>query len=684
MTYFRFMPKFMTDAPSVLAGNFEVLNCRFLKWAILLGLIIAELFHGSAHAQVTSLTQQAPPNPQKNVSVQSNERPSTPPPQAAPASTAATQLSPPSAAKVAAPDEVIAVAPPPTAALTVVDAAIQTGQHTTIIWSSSNADSCTLTIYDANNVAVVSADLGKSGSSSVPNSSLNIPSLPVGQLNLKLSCIGGATSAESTKPLTVKGRPTAVLKSASESIHVGKSDELTWTSIDASTCTLSEGQKVIRISTQAADKEVVSPTEVNQHTYVLICTGTADALGEGPIQSTPVTAILNVVAPKTRLYIRPNSDNEPSTEVSSAKEGGVVVQTQSVGEGQSALAQTPSDSNYRGKIHHRRILLGNTIKLDWSSDYSTYCKKTGGDWTDASTKFLPLGSASVIPTKLGTSEYSMSCGDDDGLSPPATVTIIAMPTWFSSASIGYQRDFFSSSSTSSPVFGVDVFLQNFIGGGPSTLLDNEGYLWGDGHLKYGPDLLLNTQYVDVVFGSTTQANTPPSGGSNTNIGTAPGTMDLTAAKSINLAVALFQPIYYNPDELSWGAVTDLGWALSTENSNSVPASRRQYGGGFRAEWNNDRDVGRPLGFVSLEGGHTEGLHGQRIYLNTRIPLFPFSTNGEVCLVGNGNLSFQNKASGGSIYTFGIDIVIPTLQLPDFVKGLIPSSQAGVADSQKKS
>ena len=162
-------------------------------------------------------------------------------------------------------------APAPSVSFSASPASITRGNSATLTWSSTNASICSLQINnDLSNVAI-------SGSKSVS---------PQTNTTYKIICGGAGGGAEAQTTVAVNNpppAPTASLSTNQTSIIRGNSAILSWTSANATSCSIDNGVG----SVATAGSKTISPT--TNTTYTLSCTGPG-----GPIQS---QTTINVVLP---------------------------------------------------------------------------------------------------------------------------------------------------------------------------------------------------------------------------------------------------------------------------------------------------------------------------------------------------------------------------------------------------
>lgn len=144
----------------------------------------------------------------------------------------------------------------PTVSLTVNPASIAPSQSSTLIWSSTNATSCT----------------ASGGWAGTKTTSGNQPVSPTSTTNYTLSCTGTGGTAQQTTTVTVASStpaPTVSLAANPATITLGQSSTLSWSSTNATSCTASGSWSGTK---SQSGTESVSPTTTS--TYILTCTGT--------------------------------------------------------------------------------------------------------------------------------------------------------------------------------------------------------------------------------------------------------------------------------------------------------------------------------------------------------------------------------------------------------------------------
>ena len=154
------------------------------------------------------------------------------------------------------------VIPPTTPSPTVTVSASQTSiaynATTNITWSSTNATTCTLS----------SGQSGTSGSFTTPSLTTNT--------TYTVSCTGAGGSVSGSVTVTVAAAPTPTvsISSSPASVTSGQTATVSWSSVNATTCTLSNGKTGVSGS-------FVTPALTTTTTYTISCTGVGGSISGG-------------------------------------------------------------------------------------------------------------------------------------------------------------------------------------------------------------------------------------------------------------------------------------------------------------------------------------------------------------------------------------------------------------------
>ncbi len=257
--------------------------------------------------------------------------------------------------------------------LSLAATSILVGTSTTLNWSSVYATSCT-------------ASGGWTGTQATSGSVPLTPSA-AGTTTYTLTCTNAfGTSATSSVVLTVtSGAPVPAaptLTSTSYSVEVGKSATLTWSSVNATSCTASgswSGQLM------TAGSAVITPTVIGPATFTLAC---SNAGGSSTPVSVTLTATPELAAPAAPTL---------------------------------TLSQTS-------------VPASTSVSITWSSVNATGCTASGNSATETlgswSGPLTPSGSYTQTPTATGTYTYTLVCQNAAGASPATTVTLTVTPSLY--------------------------------------------------------------------------------------------------------------------------------------------------------------------------------------------------------------------------------------------------------------
>jgi hypothetical protein len=245
------------------------------------------------------------------------------------------------------------------------------------------------------------------------------------------------------------------LTASTDTIALGGSTTLTWSTIEASSCTASGGWSG---TLPASGTQTVTPTAVGSVTYTLTCTA-------GTTASTPVSVTVSVgeVPPAPTLALSATSVvaggtttiTWSSTYATACTASGSWTGTLAASGSQTLTAPATAGSynyalvcsNATGTspatsvsltvteapppapsltLSATSIAVGSTATLTWSSSNATSCTASGS-WTGT---LATSGSQTVTPTATGTDTYSLTCSDSGGTSPAAsaTLTVTAKPS----------------------------------------------------------------------------------------------------------------------------------------------------------------------------------------------------------------------------------------------------------------
>jgi hypothetical protein len=229
--------------------------------------------------------------------------------------------------------------------------AVPMGGSTTLTWSTIDASTCT-------------ASGGWSGSVST-NGSQTVTIASTGSITYTLNCTNSAgTFATNSVTLTDVVPPAPSLVLSANSINLGQSFTVNWSSANAASCTAS-GAWSGTLATSGS--QTLTPTAGGTDSYSLSCT---NAIGTSAMS----TASMLVVPPPPAPTL--------------------------------ALASTS-------------IVVGSSTTITWSSVNATGCT-AAGSWSGS---LANSGSQSVKPTAAGTDTYTLTCANAAGSSAPSSVNL---------------------------------------------------------------------------------------------------------------------------------------------------------------------------------------------------------------------------------------------------------------------
>ena len=243
------------------------------------------------------------------------------------------------------------------------------GGSSVLTWTSIYATSCTAS--------------GSWSGAQTTSSSATLTPTAAGATTYTLTCTNafGTSAAGSVTLTATSGTPPAAptLSFSANSVAVGQSTTLAWSSVGATSCTASGSWS----GTQATSgTQSITPTAIGTETFTLICSN----LG-GPSASTSVTltATPALTAPATPTL---------------------------------TLGATSAPAY-------------STTSISWSSTRATSCVASGS--TNAAISgwagtLGPSGSVSITPTATGATTYSLTCSNAVGTSSASTVTLNVTPS----------------------------------------------------------------------------------------------------------------------------------------------------------------------------------------------------------------------------------------------------------------
>ncbi|MGO9036677.1 MAG: S8 family serine peptidase [Steroidobacteraceae bacterium] len=252
--------------------------------------------------------------------------------------------------------------------LTLSAPSIPLGGSAVLSWSSIYATSCTAS--------------GSWSGAQTSSGSITLTPTAAGATTYTLTCINaGASAAGSVTLTTTSGTAPAAptLSLASNSVEVGQSTTLAWSSVGATSCTASGSWS----GTQApSGTRTVTPTAIGIETFTLICSNAGGTSAPASVALTATPALTAPAAPVLTL-------------------------------GATSIAAYT------------------TTSLTWSSSRATSCLASGtansilSGWTGT---LGPSGTVSLTPTASGASTYSLTCSNAVGKSAASSVTLNVTPS----------------------------------------------------------------------------------------------------------------------------------------------------------------------------------------------------------------------------------------------------------------
>jgi hypothetical protein len=170
-----------------------------------------------------------------------------------------------------------AVTPAPTVTLAVNPTSVTVGEAATLTWSSTNATACT-------------ASGAWSGTEAASGTASETPTAAGSQV-FTLTCTGAGGSAHASATLTATAppAPTVTLAANPNSVTLGSSATLTWSSTNATACTASGGWSGSEAVSGSLSE---TPTSAGETIFTLTCTG---AGGSANASAALVATALTVV-----------------------------------------------------------------------------------------------------------------------------------------------------------------------------------------------------------------------------------------------------------------------------------------------------------------------------------------------------------------------------------------------------
>ncbi|HTC50383.1 MAG TPA: hypothetical protein VK700_00445 [Steroidobacteraceae bacterium] len=331
----------------------------------------------------------------------------------------------------------VVVAPAATVTLMANPQTVVAGGTSTLTWTSTNATSCT-------------ASGGWSGAQATGGTQATAALTT--STTYSLTCTGpGGASAPAAVTIAVGAvtpPATVSLTANPQSVVVGATSTLTWTSTNATSCTASGGWT----GAQATSGTQVTAALTTSTTYSLTCTGAGGASAPAA-----VTIAVGAVAPPATVSLAANpqtvaagatstltwtSTNGTSCTASGGWTGAQATSGTQVTAGLTASttysltctgaggASTPAAvtvvvapvATVTLMASPQSVAAGATSTLTWTSTNATSCTASGG-WTGTE----PTGGTQVTAALTTSTSYSLTCTGPGGLSAPSAVTVAVVP-----------------------------------------------------------------------------------------------------------------------------------------------------------------------------------------------------------------------------------------------------------------
>ncbi len=324
----------------------------------------------------------------------------------------------------------------PTATLSAAPATVNSGESSTLTWSSSNATACT-------------ASGGWSGA--VAASGTQSTGILTASTTYTLVCTGaGGTSTPTSTAVTVSAPlPTVTLTASPTTVNSGAETTLSWNSTNATSCTAGGGWK----GTLATSGSQVSTPLTMATTFTLTCTGAGDTSAPAsasvgvtssavaPVPTATLTANPLSIAGGTAATLTWTSTNATAcmagggwsgtlaasgTKSTAALAVNTMYTLTCTGPGGTSPAATatvnviPTATLTALPV---TVAGGMASTLTWASTNATACAGTGS-WTQS---LSPSGSQSTGPV-LTNSTFDLTCSGLGGTSAVVSATVNVVPT----------------------------------------------------------------------------------------------------------------------------------------------------------------------------------------------------------------------------------------------------------------
>ena len=271
----------------------------------------------------------------------------------------------------------------PTVSISASPTSIQSGQSSTLSWSSTNATSCT-------------ASGGWSGTKSTSGTqSIS----PTANTTYTLTCTGsgGSTSGSATVTVTTTSgtAPTVTFTANPASIPQGQSSTLTWSSTNATSCALSGGYTA---TVGTSGSQSVTPGTGNT-SYFLTCTGTGGSVTQ-TVWVTWTAAATDTTAPSTPANLSASAVSSSQINLSwSASTDNVAVTGYQVFRN-GVQVGTPSGTTYSDTGLSASTAYSYTVKAVDAAGNTSANSNTASATTLAATAAFGIGDRMVTTANL--------------------------------------------------------------------------------------------------------------------------------------------------------------------------------------------------------------------------------------------------------------------------------------------
>jgi len=324
------------------------------------------------------------------------------------------------------------VYPPPAITITASPATVPAGTVSTLSWNVTTATTCNKT--------------GAWSGAAPTSGSLTIGPPDPGSYTYGLSCVGPGGSGANSTSLTVVPRPTLTLDLNPQSLPVGGTANLTWSSANTNSCQASGNWSGAEPTNGA---QTLGPLPAGTYGYTLTCVGPAggsvvlsQTLTVNPLPTVTIALVPSDLAIGSAATLTWSATTATACEASGAWTGSVPISgTQSIspsaagtydygitcngpGGSSSATAELTVSGLVTTSIaaNPTTITVGDTVTLTWTSSNAASCSGVG-TWSGS----LALnGTQPVSPSSAGSYTYQLVCtGAGSNSSSSVTITVNA-------------------------------------------------------------------------------------------------------------------------------------------------------------------------------------------------------------------------------------------------------------------